>query len=146
MYEWNTASVEDGIKYKIKIVAEDEVGHVSMDTSDNAFIVYNNFIETKIEQPKTGFLYINNREVIPLPGNITIIIGKIDIVAEVNCGLSVEKVEFYIDKELKYTAYAEPYTWEWDERAFLMHEIEIVAHDCIGYTATSRITVWIFNI
>jgi len=145
IYEWNTASVDDDMKYLIKIVAEDEVGHIGMDVSDGVFTIYNNFIEANIAKPKAGYLYINDREIMPLLGNVSVIIGKLTVVADVTCGLPVNKVEFYVDNTLKHTAYDTPYSWTWDEFSLFTHEIKIVAYDYIGNAVEDRRVVWIIN-
>ncbi|MCD6447608.1 MAG: PKD domain-containing protein, partial [Thermoplasmata archaeon] len=130
VYEWDTTGVEDGMNYKIKVVTRDIVGHTGAD-STGKFTIYNNFLTASIDKPRDGYLYINDREIIPLPGKITVIIGKISIVASIQCGL-LDRVEFYIDNELKETKYQPPYEWEWNEFAMGYHQIKIVAYDLIG--------------
>ena len=94
-----------------------------------------------ITKPKENYLYIYGREIAPMP--TTIIIGKITIEVEVNGVLSVEKVEFYIDGELKETKTEEPYEWTWDETSFLAHTIKVVAY-YNGDTISSEMKVWKF--
>ncbi|KAA0002402.1 MAG: DUF362 domain-containing protein, partial [Thermoplasmata archaeon] len=91
--------------------------------------------------PKENYLYIAGREIAPLP--VTVIIGKISIEIEVNGLSEVEKVEFYIDDNLKHTDYEKPYTWLWDEASFLAHTIKVIAH-YNGNTISSEIKVWKF--
>lgn len=97
----------------------------------------------RIVTPKENYLYIAGREIAPLP--MTVIIGKIEIRAEVS-GISkeTEKVEFYIDNDLKHTDYEEPYTWYWDETSFLTHTIKVVAYYNTGNTVSNEMTVWKF--
>ena len=118
------------MNYKIKVVARDIVGHTGAD-STGKFTIYNNFLTVSIDKPRDGYLYINGREIIPLPGKITVVIGKISVVASIQCGL-LDRVEFYIDNELKETKYQPPYEWIWNEFAMGYHQIKIVAYDIIG--------------
>jgi len=39
-----------------------------------------------------------------------------------------------------------PYEWLWDERAFGLHEIKVIAYDKEDYTAEDEINVIVFNI
>ena len=55
---------------------------------------------------------------------------------------NVEKVEFYIDNELKFVDYDAPYQWLWDERSFGKHSIEVVAYDTFGNLAYDSIEAW----
>jgi hypothetical protein len=97
----------------------------------------------RISIPKINHLYIAGREIISLP--ITLIIGKINVEAEVN-GIStdVEKVEFYIDDNLMNTVFNEPYTWLWNKPAFFTHSIKVIAYYDITEYIESEITVWKF--
>ncbi len=146
IYEWNTRNVEDGMEYLIKVVAEDEAGHSSTDESDGTFTIYNNFIELNMMKPRQGYLYISDREILPLFGNVTVVIGRITVIADVSCGLPVEKVEFYVGEELKHILYEKPYSWTWDEFAVGQHEIRVIAHDIIGNSVEEKRNLWIVNI
>jgi len=125
-YEWNTAGLPDGTDYLIRISTSDDAGNYGADTSEH--------------------LYINDREIMPLPGNTTMIWGAITIEATAESGAGIERVEFYIDDELKATLTEEPYLWLWDETALLTHTIKVIAYDNAGNTATDEQTVWIFNL
>jgi len=57
-----------------------------------------------IEEPSANYLYVFDRKIAPLKH--TIILGKAPITANASDETSqIEKVEFYIDGELKHTAY-----------------------------------------
>jgi len=78
-------------------------------------------------------LYLRNKNIIPL--HKPLIIGILDIEAESKDYQSgIDKVEFYIDDELKETDISEPYSWMWDERALLRfrHTIKVIAYDNAG--------------
>jgi hypothetical protein len=85
-------------------------------------------VESKVSilKPKEGYLYIGDREIIPtLLGN-TVIIGAITIEVD---GYQLEKIEFYVDDELRYVDEESPYQWLWDEFAVGRHTLTVVAHD-----------------
>ena len=97
-----------------------------------------------IEEPSANYLYVFDRKIAPLKH--TIILGKAPITANASDETSqIEKVEFYIDGELKHTAYEEPYEWHWDENAFGRHSIRVVAYDSAGNTASDEAYILIFN-
>lgn len=115
----------------------DKVGNVESTKSVSFKIDKMNPI-VGIEKPKEGYLYIFDREIIPLP--ITIIIGKITIkVDAVDETSGIDRVEVYIDDELKETLEETPYEWKWDETVFFKHTIKVVAYDKAGNTASDEI-------
>jgi len=83
-----------------------------------------------IIKPKNA-LYIFNKKTLPLLKPL--IIGPIDIEVDTSSvKFDVERVEFYIDGELRYTDTDEPYSWKWDTREDNNHIIEAVAFSNIG--------------
>jgi len=98
-------------------------------------------ISIEITRPKEGYLYISDREIMPIASNKVVIIGTITIDAETNGN----SVEFYIDDELKYVDNGSPYEWQWNEFIVGNHEITVKAYDA-EEEARDSIDVWIFNI
>jgi len=87
-------------------------------------------------------LYLRNSKILPL--RKPLIIGTIDIeVAASDDQTGIERVEFFIDDELKETDITEPYNWTWDEktRFRFRHTIKVIAYDEAGNYATSEISV-----
>lgn len=103
---------------------------------------YGERLTVKIISPKQNFLYIMNRQVIPF--FVTLIIGKIDIEINASAQKGIDRVEFYIDDELKYNDSTEPYNWTWNERAFFGHAIKVTVYDNTGNNASDEIVVWKF--
>jgi len=103
----------------------------------------------KITKPETAF-YIRNVKIISLewlPFFKTIILGSIDI--EVNASdaeSGMNRVEFYIDDELKYTDDSPPYSWTWDEKTPLRfrHTVRVIAYDNAAQPSNETINVWKF--
>jgi hypothetical protein len=99
----------------------------------------------EITRPKERYLYLFDREIMPI--GLTLIIGPIAISADAYDEESgINKVEFYIDDELKYTDYEEPYEWLWDETAFWDHRVKAIAYDNAGNSVSDEVDVFIFNI
>jgi len=98
-----------------------------------------------ILKPKQGYRYVNDEE--RRPANFTTIIGKITIEVDAKDDLTgIDKVEIYIDGNLKKTFTEEPYRWLWDEKVRGKHTIEAKAYDKRGNTAIDRREVRIFNL
>lgn len=79
----------------------------------------------EIVKPENGAIYIMNKK-LRIRIQKILIIGSIDI--EVKITDDVEKVEFYIDNELKYVDTEQPFMWRWDERAFFKKTIKVKAY------------------
>ena len=75
-----------------------------------------------ISKPAAGYLYVNNRQLMPTPSGKTVILGKITV--EVNSPYS-DKVEFYVDDSLKTSLAEEPYRWLWNERTAGTHVLKV---------------------
>jgi hypothetical protein len=87
------------------------------------------------------FLYIKNKKIIPFLK--TIIFGPLSITIKEE---NISKAEFYIDGNLKDTLTAEPFKWEWNEKAFMRHTIETKIYDQEGNsTSSGEKTFFIFN-
>jgi hypothetical protein len=102
-----------------------------------------NIVEIDIAKPLRAF-YINNKRVIPYTR--ARIIGNIDIEAYVHedwwGGGSADKVEIYVDGELKASFTEEPYVWSWTEKTFGKHIIKVVAYDDEGKSYFKEIEVY----
>ena len=61
-----------------------------------------------IVKPKEGYLYLMGKEIMRLPRQITIIIGKMSVEVKGK----YEKVEFYLDNDMVYEDSNPPYEWE----------------------------------
>ena len=100
----------------------------------------------EITKPEIA-LYLWNVKIISLEwlsSPIPILIGNIDI--EVNAMADesgVERVEFYIDDELKYSDYSSPYLWNWNTITLLRftHTIRVTCYDGVGNSNTHEMNV-----
>jgi hypothetical protein len=96
-----------------------------------------------IEKPKLGYLYLFDREFIPLIKN-TLIFGKITILVKEMSSSDVEKVLFYIDGDFIKSLTTAPYEWVWNEKSFGNHNIEIHVYDENNNINRKTINVWKF--
>jgi len=101
--------------------------------------------KVEITKPMENSLYISNRRT-PLSLLRTWIIGLIDVEVDAEDNVDVDRVELYIDNELKATLTNESYSWRWDEKTPLRfrHEIKAVAYDTVGNNASDEVIVWKF--
>jgi len=100
-----------------------------------------------IIKPIKGYLYIEDRQIMPtLLGN-TIIFGKITIMADAsNHESGIQKVEFYVDGILQESVAQQPYAWQWNYLAIGTHLIKVIAYDSAGNSASDEMVVKIFNL
>jgi len=137
--------VEDGV-YTLYYYSVDNAGN--KENEKTKIIKIDKALPTaKIIKPREGYLYIEDREIIPtLLGN-TVIVGKITIYVDAsNHESGVNRVEFYIDNILQNTVMQEPYVWEWNYFSMGTHLIKVVAYDNAGNYASDEMIVKIFNI
>ena len=103
-------------------------------------------VNVNIEKPKEGYLYIADRKIISTIFDNALVIGKITIEVDAFDEDGTEKVEFYVDNELKYVDDELPYEWLWDETIFGRHHLKVAAYDNEGNKAEDNINIIIFNI
>lgn len=98
--------------------------------------------EISIERPK-NWLYIADRAILPLPGNLSIIIGKITMIASASDTTSgVQNMLFYIDGHLR-AEDNDTVQYILEEPMLGIHHITIVAHDVAGNEAVKEIKFFI---
>jgi len=105
-----------------------------------------NDISVSIVKPY-GYVYVFDREIAPLPSSHmpfkAIVIGAVTVVVNAS---DAEKVEFYVDNELKFNDTTAPYEWLWDEklRPPPMHELKVAGYGG-GSTASDEMKVLYVN-
>ena len=87
--------------------------------------------DVSIVKPK-GYVYVFNIQIAPLPGQgrfSSIVIGAVNVEVDVG-NTSVDKVEFYVDNELKENDTEAPYEWKWDERMIVppIHSLKVIGY------------------
>jgi hypothetical protein len=103
--------------------------------------------EISIVKPN-GYVYIFNLPIAPLPAQgqfRSIIVFGVDV--EVDVGSSVNKVEFYVDNELKETDTEAPFEWTWNERMTFppIHSLKVVGYDGDTEVGSDEIRVLYLN-
>jgi len=86
-------------------------------------------LSIRIVKPEKAF-YFNNKRILTL--HTPIVIGSINIEVQVSGEARIEKIEFYIDDELKATDTTKPYAWTWSEKTLGRHIIKAVAYGNTG--------------
>jgi len=103
----------------INMKSSSEVDQISTDILSSSKTISS----VTITKPHQGYLYIFNKEIIPI--GFTCIIGKITI--EVESSEDVDGIDIYIDNELRFSDTSPPYSRVWDDLNFGWHVITAVA-------------------
>jgi len=122
--------------------------------ADLLFVTYGYNLEknppsVNITKPENA-LYITNIRIRKFLIRNPLIIGKINITVNATDDESgIERVEFYIDGELKTNITTPPYTYEWKREGRMRifghrHTIKVIAYDNAGNNASKEIKVWKF--
>ena len=130
--------------YEIRVKAKDSNGAESNWSDSLALTIENEPPTVNIIKPEKA-LYIRNRKILPRFIRKTLILRKIDIIADAQDSSGIKKVEFYIDNELRTVVENPPYiyTWTRDKLTFLKHRhtIKIIAVDNAGNIARDEMKV-----
>ncbi len=144
-YMWDISALPVKKNYSLGITATDMSGNKGRDASNGTFTIISP-PHTDFIKPKKGFFYFNNKEMIPLPGNLTICIGAIKIQVNAFSDIGIEKVLFYLDSNLTAIKTSEPYEWVLDKKTFGKHEVKVVAYDNAENEVSKRANIWVFNL
>jgi len=133
-------------RYTVRLKVTDKFGYRDFSYSIFAKITEEKNPIVEIRKPEKA-LYINNKEILPF--FTPIIIKGIDIrVKAFDAYFTIDRVEFYVDNELKHndTQLYCWYNWTWNERTPLKfrHTIKVIAYDRFGFYNSDEITVWKF--
>ena len=138
---WQTAGV-----YSVKVKAQDEDGAESdWSTPLTVTIASANDVTPptiEVKKPKEGYLYIFDKEILPLPMKTSIIIGKITIKVNATDDSGVSNVLFMVCQELLYNDTEPPYEYVYDG-SFGSHTLTIRAYDIVGNYAEKSMYVFV---
>jgi len=102
--------------------------------------------QVEITIPQKGYLYINLADfvIMKIPFFTTLIIGKLTVTANATDNQSgINRVEFYVDTELKANDTTAPYEWTWTERGhFFPYVLKAIAYDNAGHHNSAEVKVW----
>ncbi len=96
-----------------------------------------NGISVYISKPR-GFVLFDKQI---FPYDLAIVIGKVTVKTSVYPEDTIERVEFYVDNELKFVDDKEPYQWLWNKCTIGKHEIKVIVHGIHGSRAEDKIDV-----
>ena len=99
--------------------------------------------------PESGMLHIFGKPILKTLFSRTILVGKTTITAAADDDIGIEKVEFYIDGQLKSTDNQAPYEYTFNKvkllkRFIRQHTLKIIAYAAEGKDATVEIKVLTF--
>ena len=101
--------------------------------------------DLQLEAPKEGFLYLFDKEILPLPFDNSIVVGKLTIKVDAEDDVGMSHVNFKINDETVYTNTESPYEYEYDG-AFGSQTLTIEAFDVNGNVAAEHISLYVINI
>lgn len=87
-----------------------------------------NLGDSLLVKPKMGYLYVHDREVGPLGGRVTVIIGHITLIAQSREDVRFDRVEFWINRDIKNRDSSPPYEWTWNERTIGWNTLRVIAY------------------
>jgi parallel beta-helix repeat protein len=135
-------STPGGAMYSLKIRATDSSGNQRSDISNSTFTIISPPV-VEVTTPLKGHMYIRNRELMPLPANITLCIGTKDVAVNASSEIGIERVEFYLDDSLVDIVNDEPYEWKW-RSSFGRHMVTLIAYDTAENTNEISLEIWKF--
>jgi hypothetical protein len=131
--------------YMIRVKCKDIYGTESAWSDPFIIIIEAGEPVVKIIKPQRA-IYIHNKSILPRLFGMSLIIGDIDIIVNASDNVSgIERVEFFIDEELKANFTAPPFSFLWTKdnglHLFHIHIIKSVVYDNAGNSADSKIFV-----
>ncbi len=94
----------------------------------------------KIVKPENA-IYVIDREIIPFKFPVVFVGVTVEVDALDNES-GIERVEFYINGELKSTDTNAPYEWIWKDSSVRMQTITVFVYDYAGNSDSQEISVW----
>ena len=127
--------------YTFMVKAKNQYGEVDTTPAERSFTVGLSPPHLQIVKPTKG-LYVNSRLLFIFP--VTVTIGFLNVEAEASDESGIDRVEFYVDDELKWTEQLSPYEYTvWRSSGSPgKHTIGVVAYDNVGLSSNDEITIW----
>jgi len=137
-------AINVGLSYNpcyIEYWKEDAINRRLLPVIKYATNAMKNGIAIYIDKPRG--LCIFDKQIFPT--KIAIVIGKVNVEVSVYSKNMIDRVEFYVDDEIKFIDDTPPYKWQWNEFSMGKHEIKVVAYDNEGNNASDKVEVIMFN-
>jgi len=134
----------DGINV-VEFYSVDNEGNVE-DTKSTTVKIDTEAPAVSLLRPQFGYLYLFDRQLIPLSGGRTVSFGRLTVVASaLDDASGIGNVTFYVNDEAQNIDLQSPYQWVWSSDIGT-RALHVVAADRAGHTATSgTIIVSIFS-
>lgn len=146
---YNIDPLDYNTKYYWKIISYDGHGASAEGPVWNFNTIITKKINVRITKPKDNIFYFKDKYQIPLPKNV-IIVGPINITADVTATGEIDRVEFYVDGKKKGNDVTEePYIYNWNpfisfrtSPTSFNHTLKVIAYDTDGNFDSDEIIVW----
>ncbi|UCF12918.1 MAG: PKD domain-containing protein [Thermoplasmatales archaeon] len=145
-------SLNYGAKYYWKVTARDSHGASTEGPIWNFTTITTEKIIVEITKPEEKAFYLQDKFRFKLPRNV-IIVGPINITADVTAVGEIDRVEFYINDKNKNIDTEAPYTYYWKPLISFRappisfnHTIKVVAYDSEGNHDSDEILIWKWRI
>lgn len=128
-------------EYNFSVKARNSNGMEDLHPAYHCFIVNLGIPpDVNITKPVKSLYLFNNQIQIPIP----LVIGFVDIYANVSDVLDIEKTEFYVNGQLISTDYYTPYVCNtWHDMVFLKKcTITVTAYDVAGNSGSDAVIIW----
>ena len=116
----------------------------------------------KMYAPKTGYLYISGKEIMPLPKSIhyhsyldtviverikiAVVVGKVRIKASASDEHGISAIRIYVNGELKHQVFNDSVDWIWNERAFGIYTLAVEAENNLAFKSTKEVKIFVINL
>ena len=129
----------------IEFYSEDNEGNIE-DTKSTTVKIDTEAPTVSLLRPQFGYLYLFDRQLIPLSGGRTVSFGRLTVVASaLDDASGIGNVTFYVNDEAQNIDLQSPYQWVWSSDIGT-RALHMVAADRAGHTDTSgTIIVSIFS-
>ena len=125
--------------YILIFTVKDDDDNCDTDTTQ-VFVSNDNSPSAEFTTPAKNSLYFRNKKIININSS-TIVIGPCNITVNATDDVGIQRVEIYIDDDLKHTDFEEPYCWNWKIGLF-NHEIKVIVYDDSGHQSIINQTVF----
>jgi len=138
--EYEPGTMDFDTTYYWKIVARDEFGEETGGPVWSFTTEVPEDLIVTIVNPKEKYFHFGGNPLFPLLFN-TIVFGPVNLNVNVSPSENIERVELYINGNLKVTITEPPYTFEWSPLISFRYKIEVKAYDEFGRNATDNVTI-----
>lgn len=147
---YSVKNLEKNTTYSWKIVAKDQYGARTVGPLWQFKVPEGLPPKISIIKPAPGYIYYYAVTIpfFPSFNPLPIVIGKTKVNVEAVDSSGIDRVEFYINDHLRFTAEKTPYTWNWNEKSIVygIFELKVTAYDIYGNSASKKMGIKFVNL